>query len=112
MDLCSGEPVGCVSTGAARVAAHELWTDFLGTCAAAYASVRGACALVHYDETSEGMRARALECAGTLGRGAVWVVQRGTRCTHAHRECIAALRGAGYDVRTGGQGARARVEPA
>ncbi len=56
--------------------------------------------------------ARALECAGALGRGAVWVVQRGTRCTHAHRECIAALRGAGYDVRTGGQGARARVEPA
>ena len=112
MDLCAGEPAGCVSTGAARVAAHELWTDFLGTCAAAYASVRGACALVHYDETSAGMRARALECARTLGPRAVWVVQRGTRCARADRECIAALRGAGYVVRTGGQGARARVEPA
>jgi hypothetical protein len=112
MDLCEGEPLGCVSTGQARAAEHELWTDFLGTCAAAYTSVRGACALVHYDETSEGMRARALECARALGPRALWVVQRGTRCTRADRECAAALREAGYDVRTGGQGARARVEPA
>ena len=112
MDLCAGEPVGCVSTGQARAAEHELWTDFLGTCAAAYTSVRGACALEHYDETSEGMRARALECARALGPRALWVVQRGTRCTRADRECTAALREAGYDVRTGGQGARARVEPA
>jgi hypothetical protein len=112
MDLCAGEPVGCVSTGQARAAEHELWTDFLGTCAAAYTSVRGACALVHYDETSEGMRARALECARAMGPRALWVVQRGTRCTRADRECTAALREAGYDVRTGGQGARARVEPA
>jgi hypothetical protein len=112
MDLCAGEPEGCVSTGAARVARHELWTDFLGTCAAAYASVRGACALVHYDETIDGMRARALACAAALGPRAVWVVQRGTRCSRAHLECTAALVDAGCDVRAGGQGARARVAPA
>jgi hypothetical protein len=112
MDLCEGEAAGCVSTGAARVAPHELWTDFLGTCAAAYASLPGACALAHYDETSEGMRERTLSCARALGPRAVWVVQRGTRCTRADRECVAALRAAGYDARTGGQGARARVRPA
>ena len=111
MDLCVGEPRGCVGTGEARVAPHELWTDYLGTCAAAYASVVGACALVHYDETIAGMRERTLRCASELG-SAVWVVQRGTRCTRADRECVAALRAAGCDVRTGGQGARARVTPA
>jgi hypothetical protein len=111
MDLCEGEPLGCVGTGEALVAPHELWTDFLGTCAAAYASVPGACALVHYDETSAGMRERTIRCAAALG-SAVWVVQRGTRCTRADRECVAALREGGHDVRTGGQGARARVAPA
>ena len=112
MDLCAGEPAGCVSTGAALVASHELWTDFLGTCAAAYASVEGQCALAHYDETSEGMRERTLACARALGPRAIWLVQRGTRCFAADKECIAALIAAGYDARPGGQGARARVSPA
>ena len=112
MDLCAGEPAGCVSTGAALVAGHELWTDFLGTCAAAYASVEGQCALAHYDETSEGMRERTLACARALGPRAIWLVQRGTRCLVAEKECIAALIAAGYDARPGGQGARARVSPA
>jgi hypothetical protein len=110
MDLCAGEDAGCVSTGEARVATHELWTDFLGTCAAAYASVDGACALVHYDERAAGMRERTIECARRLG-DARWYVQRGTRCT-ADTACIAALRAAGVRVTRGGQGARACVGPA
>ena len=98
-----------MSTGEARVAAHELWTDYLGTCAAAYASVNGACALVHYDEHAAGMRERTIECARRLG-DARWYVQRGTRCT-ADTACIAALRSTGARVLRGGQGARARVTP-
>jgi hypothetical protein len=110
MDLCAGEDSACVSTGAARVATHELWTDFLGTCAAAYASVPGACALVHYDDHAAGMRERTIACARELGT-ARWYVQRGTRCT-ADTACIAALASAGVRVLRGGQGARARVAPA
>jgi hypothetical protein len=108
-DLCGGEGAGCVSTGGARVATRELWTDFLGTCAAAYASADGMCALVHYDELAEGMRERTIECARRMG-DARWYVQRGTRCT-ADTECIAALRSAGVRVLRGGQGAFARVAP-
>jgi hypothetical protein len=110
MDLCEGEGAGCVSTGAARVATHELWTDFLGTCAAAFSAVDGACALVHYDESSPRMRERATRCARSMPPG-VWLVQSGTRCTTADAACLAALRDAGVDARRGGRGAFARVAP-
>jgi hypothetical protein len=109
MDLCEGE-AACVSTGAIRVARHALWTDFLGTCVAAYAAWDGQCALVHYDERAERMRARTTECA-LRARGAVWHVQRGTRASPAFAECLAALRDAGATARSAGVGARAEVAP-
>jgi hypothetical protein len=95
MELCAAFPEpGCVGTGETAVAEHPLYTAFLGTCTAALASKRGACALIHYDEMRAGMFESAVECARSFAP-ASWRVVRGPRATRSAAECVAALAAAG-----------------
>jgi hypothetical protein len=111
MDLCRAFPEpGCVGTGEAAVGTTALHTAFLGTCTAAHASKRGACALVHYDDMRAGMYKSALECARAFG-DSPWCVVRGPKATRSWEMCVAAIEAAGAVVARTTTADEARVEP-
>jgi hypothetical protein len=111
MDLCLAFPEpGCVGTGETAVGTTALHTAFLGTCTAAHASKRGACALVHYDDLRAGMYESVLECARAFG-DAPWCVVRGPKATRSWTMCVAAIEAAGAVVARTTTADEARVEP-
>jgi hypothetical protein len=90
-----------VSTGRAAIASSALWTAHLGTCAAAACVADGACALVHFDETSPGMAHRTFDCVAEFRArtGArAWTIHPGVWCTGALAQCSSALLDAGASV--------------